>query len=100
MKRFMVSCRFSFEVYAKNTREETTKCSLKTTEVILDAYGLRLPSLLFFKVQQLQIVLRTTQTVNVLFIPKKFFLLAGLKFALSDTTSFLPDNLSGLTKIL
>ena len=31
--------RFCFEAYAKNTREKAAKCSLKTTEVLLDADG-------------------------------------------------------------
>ena len=35
----MLGCRFSFEVYAKNVREKTTKCSLKTTDVLLGADG-------------------------------------------------------------
>ena len=39
MKKFMLDCRFSFEAYAKNVREKATKCSLKTTEVLLDADG-------------------------------------------------------------
>ena len=33
----MLGRRFNFEVYAKNVREKTYKCSLKTTEVVLDA---------------------------------------------------------------
>ena len=39
MKRFMLGSRFSFETQAKNVRENVTKCSLKTTEVILDTDG-------------------------------------------------------------
>ena len=35
----MLGCRFNFEAYAKNAREKTTKDSLKTTEVLLDADG-------------------------------------------------------------
>ena len=35
----MIGCRFSFEAYAKNIQEKATKCSLKTTEVLLDADG-------------------------------------------------------------
>ena len=35
----MLGCRFSFKVYAKNVREKETKCSLKSTEVPLDADG-------------------------------------------------------------
>ena len=30
---------FSFEAYAKIMKEKATKCSLKTTEVLLDADG-------------------------------------------------------------
>ena len=49
MKRFIVSCRFSFVVYAKNTREETTKCSLNTTQVISDAYVHALAKFVIFQ---------------------------------------------------
>ena len=34
------------------------------------------------------------------FFKKKFYLMSGLKFTLSDATSLLPDNLSGLQKKL
>ena len=51
-------------------------------------------------VQQLQVVLRATQTLDVLIVFQVFFYLAsGLKFTLSDVISFLPDNRSGLEKI-
>ena len=39
MKKFMMGCRFNFKACARNIREKTTKCSLKTTEVLIDAYG-------------------------------------------------------------
>ena len=40
MKKFMLSCRFSFEAYAKNVREKATKGSfLETTEALFDAGG-------------------------------------------------------------
>ena len=48
----MLGCRFSFEVYAKNVQEKANKCSLKTTEVLLNADGQ---------------FLRATQTLHVLF---------------------------------
>ena len=35
----MLDFRFSFEAYVKNVREKGTKCSLKTTDVLLDADG-------------------------------------------------------------
>ena len=35
----MLGCGFNFEAYAKNVREKETKCSLKTTKVLLDADG-------------------------------------------------------------
>ena len=35
----MLGCRFSFEAYVKNVQEKATKCSLKNTEVLLDADG-------------------------------------------------------------
>ena len=39
MKKFMLGCRLSVEANAKNVREKTTKCSLKTTEVLFDVDG-------------------------------------------------------------
>ena len=37
----MVGCTFSFESYdPENVREKATKCSLKTTVILLDADGL------------------------------------------------------------
>ena len=36
--KFMLGCRFSFKAYA-NIREKATKCSLKTTEVLLNTDG-------------------------------------------------------------
>ena len=39
MKKFTLGFRFSFKAYVKNVREKATKCSLKTTEVLLDADG-------------------------------------------------------------
>ena len=35
----MVGCRFTFEAHVKKVQEKATKCSLKTTEVLLDADG-------------------------------------------------------------
>ena len=35
----MLDCRFSFEAYTKRVREKENRCSLKTTEVLLDANG-------------------------------------------------------------
>ena len=35
----MLGCRFRFGACAKNVQEKATKCSLKTTEVLLDADG-------------------------------------------------------------
>ena len=46
-----MSCRFSFETYAKIMKQKATKCSLKTTEVLLDADGTwAYLSLIFIKV--------------------------------------------------
>ena len=57
--------------------------------------------MIFIKVKELQIVLRATQTLDVLiFFKKKFCLMSGLKVALSDATLLLPDDLSGLKKII
>ena len=48
---------------------------------------------------QVLIVLRATQTLDVLIsFKKKFCLMSDLKFTLSAVTSFLPDNLSGFKK--
>ena len=58
-------------------------------------------NLAFMNVQQLQVVLRATQTLDVLIFFQVFFYLAsGLKFTLSDVISFLPDNRSGLEKYI
>ena len=35
----MLDCRFSFEAYTKNVRENGTQCFLKTSEVLLVADG-------------------------------------------------------------
>ena len=35
--KFILGHRFIFKAYVKNVREKTTKCSLKTDEVLLDA---------------------------------------------------------------
>ena len=51
--------------------------------------------------KELQIAfLRATQILDVLifFFKKKFCLMSGLKFTLSDPTSLFPDDLSGLKK--
>ena len=57
-------------------------------------------SLIFIKVQELQIVLRATQTLDVLiFFKKKFCLMSSLKFTLSDAASLIVDDLPGLQKI-
>ena len=34
-----ISCCLSFDAYAKNVRKKVTKCSLKTTEVLLNGDG-------------------------------------------------------------
>ena len=35
----MLGFRFSFKAYAKNVKDEATKCSLEIAEVLLDADG-------------------------------------------------------------
>ena len=78
-------------------KEKAAKCYLKTNEVFLDADGHAYLSLIFIKVQELQIVLRAIQTLDVLiFFTKMFCLISGLKLTLSDVRLFLPDNLSRL----
>ena len=65
-----------FETYAKN---------IKTAKVLLDAdRPFAYLSLIF---------------ILILF-KKKFCLLSGLTFTLIDVTSFLPDNMSGLQKVI
>ena len=49
---------------------------------------------------ELQIVLRVTQTLDVLIFFNKFCLMSGLKLTLSEVASFLPYNLSRLKRIL
>ena len=78
--------------------EQVTKSYLKTTEVLLDADGMNLLKFDIYQgTKQLQIVLRATQILDVLF-KKKFCLMSGLKFTLSHATLLLPDDLSGLKK--
>ena len=83
MKRFMyLGCRFSFEAYAKNVRENATKCSLKTTEVLLDVcllddymsikWTCAYPRLIIIKVQKLKIVLQATNSWSPHFLQKSF----------------------------
>ena len=56
---------------------------------------------MFMKVYELNIVLRATQTLDIpIFFKKKFCLMSGMKFTLSDATSLLPDNLCGLKKCI
>ena len=58
-----------------------------------------LPNFDIYQGKELQINLRATQTLDVLiFFKKKFCLMSGLKFTLSNATSLLPDDLSGLNK--
>ena len=57
--------------------------------------------MIFIKVKELQIVLRAIQTLDVLiFFKKKFCVMSGEKFTLSDATSLLTDDLSWLKKII
>ena len=60
--------------------EKATKCSWKTIKVLLDAVG------------------HVATKVGYFFFKKFFCLMSGLKFTLSDVTSFLPDNLLVLQK--
>ena len=84
----MLGCRFSFVAYAKNVREKTTKRSFKTTEALLvaDGHVLLSISLIFIKVPKVQIVLKVTQTLEVL-IFFKFCPMSGLKFSKFNVTS-------------
>ena len=36
---FMLGCRLSFKAYVKDVRENATKCSLKTSDILLGADG-------------------------------------------------------------
>ena len=93
----MLGYSFSFKAYAKKVRENKTECSLKTTEVLLYSDG-HMFSFIFIEEEQVQIALRATQTLDALIFFKNFCLISGLKFALSDVRSFLPDNESALKK--
>ena len=93
----MLGYSFSFKAYAKKVRENKTECSLKTTEVLLYSDG-HMFSFKFIEVEQVQIALRATQTLDALIFFFNFCLISGLKFALSDVRSFLPDNQSALKK--
>ena len=94
--KFMLGCRFSFKAYA-NIREKATKCSLKTTEVLLNTDGHVLTfSLIFIKVAPNCFNSHTNSWCPDFF--KKNCLMSDLKSPLFDIVSFLPDNLSGLKK--
>lgn len=95
----MLGYSFSFKAYAKKVRENKTECSLKTTEVLLYSDG-HMFSFIFIEEEQVQIALRATQTLDALIFLKNICLISGLKFALSDVRSFLPDNQSALKKIV
>ena len=73
----MLGCRFSFKAYAKNARQKATKWLLKTINIVFSVEGHAL-------------------THTLALCSKKFFLMSGMKFTLSDVISFLADNLSGL----
>ena len=98
MKKFMLGCSFSFEAFVKYVGEKATKCSLKATEVLLNADG---------HVHTIEIF-QGTVTPNCFkshtcswcpdFFQKRFCLMSGLKIFLSNITPFLPDNLPGLKK--
>ena len=95
----MLGCRFSFEAYAKNVREKVTKCPTEVLRFYWMLVNICSPKF-DIKVQQLQTVLRATETLDVLiFFKKMFCLMSDLKFTLSDITSFLPDSESGLKKL-
>ena len=73
------------------------KCSSKTAEILLDADGQCIPR---FDIYQIPVALNcfkshTNSLCLIFFFKKK---MPGLKITLSDVTSFLPDNLSGLEK--
>ena len=92
----MLGCRFRFGACAKNVQEKATKCSLKTTEVLLDADGH-----VFYQGTVAPNCFKSYKLlVSWFFRKKKFCLMSGLKFNLSDVTSFIPDNLCGLKKII
>ena len=61
---------------------------------------MNLPKLDIYQgIKELQIVLKARKILDVLiFFNKKFCLMSGLKFTLSDATSLLTDDLSGLKK--
>ena len=63
----MFKFRLSFEAYTKNIREKAAKCSLKTTEVLLDAMNVCLTKFdIYHRLKQ-------AQTLDVHFLMSKFF---------------------------
>ena len=84
----------------KQICEREGKCYLKTTEVFGCWWTCAYLRLISIKVKELHIVLRVTQTLDVLiFFKKKFCLKSGLKFTLSDAASLIVDDLPGLQKV-
>ena len=92
---FILGCRFTFKAYAKNVREETSKCSLKTAEVLLDADEHVLTYVSYLsKCSSSKLFKEPQKLLN--YFNKKNCLMSNLKFTLSNVTSFLPYNLCGL----
>ena len=92
---FILGRRFTFKAYAKIVREETSKCSLKTAEVLLDADEHVLTYVSYLSKYSSSKLFKEPQKILNSF-KKKICLMSNLKFTLSDVTSFLLDNLYGL----
>ena len=80
-------------------KEKVVKHHLKTTEVLLGPDGLELTDFDICKGTGVTNCFKShTNSWCPHFFQEKVFLMFGLKFTLSDVTSFLPDNLPGLKK--
>ena len=96
--KFLLACRFTFNVYAKNVREKRSALSemLRFYWMLMD---MCLPK---FDIDQSTVAPNCFKSHTNSWCPdffqKKNCLIPDLKFTLPDITSFLPDNLSGLYK--
>ena len=82
----MLQCRFSFKEYAKNLREEATKCPLK----LLSFYWMLMDMCL-----HINLIFIKVQYYSKLFM-SWFFLKKSFVWCPIWNLSFQPDNLSGL----
>ena len=89
----MLGCRFCFELYAKNIREKTTKCSLKTKDILLDADGMCLPK---FNICQGTVALNCFKAAVSPSKKKNFYLLQSHLKMMKNPFYFILKALFGL----